>query len=397
MKLFFLIFYGFANWGALGAVEAVRFPVDYLESRRHFRESCQRGVSAQGDICTEFKVPSATDPDLTVDYGYFKRQGPRLLVIQSGIHGPEGYAGAAVQELVFTKYLAKFLERGVDVLLIHALNPYGYKNARRSDEGNVNLNRNFTLDETMYAKKNLNYSTLRAMFEPELSVESVFWASLASHVRFLRAFIGGPLGQRAINQGMNSGQFEFPQGLNYGGSAATAQTKWLMDLLRSTFKSHPGEILFLDFHTGLGEDGVLQVMNGLKPAPSFLKRMENWVRALGLDGVRMINANDVNDPDFYTDDGDVVDVVPLLAQNPEKVLALTMEYGTMPKSITGLLKSAGRIVVENQARFHGCSTPEVCAQVKANFTELFNPSRAEWRDKVLSEADAVFSVLAREF
>src|SRR5437868_14958378 len=63
------------------------FSSGYSEARKRFRENCGRHLASPDDFCRSFRVASPTDKDLTIDYGFFHRDGDRLLVIQSGIHG----------------------------------------------------------------------------------------------------------------------------------------------------------------------------------------------------------------------------------------------------------------------------------------------------------------------
>ena len=69
-----------------------------------------------------------------------------------------------------------------------------------------------------------------------------------------------------------------------------------------------------------------------------------------------------------------------------------MGTGTLPQ-----LRSAMRIILENQAHFHGCSEPPVCADVERNFRELFNPSDTAWRLQVMQEAALVFGALQEKY
>ncbi len=379
-------------------VHADDFPFSYEDSRAQFVALCLEARKTPQDYCEKFKVPSARDADLTIDYGYFSRPGNAgLVVLQSGIHGPESYAGAAVQKLFLRKYLTTYLEHGVDVLLIHALNPYGFKYATRADEDNINLNRNFSSDGLIYQVHNEGYVRMRDMFEPQGPVNSVWWSSLMSHVRIATKFISLMFHSREIYQAMNSGQFESPKGLSYGGHKGQIQHLFLQKLLPPLFAAHSGAILFLDFHTGLGQAGTLQILNGLDPDAKLLKAVHARVDALHTEKIEMVDASDRSHPDYYTTYGDVTDFAVKLGPQPNRILGLTMEYGTMPLNILGKLRSASRMILHNQAHAFGCSTPEVCAEVDQNFLEMFNPLDPVWRQKVVSKADQVFSVLVNWF
>jgi hypothetical protein len=347
-----------------------------------------------GGECLVHAIDSRTDTDLAVDTGYFSAGRSRLLVIQSGIHGPEAPAGDLAQQLALEKYLRRFLNRGIDVLFVHALNPYGFKHWRRSDEFNVNLNRNFPADAGLYSVKNEAYRDLRSLFEPEGPIGWVHADSLLSVLRLVWSYARAKFDKHYINQAMSSGQYEFERGLNFGGKGPSRQVALLKEILTPAFKNRV-EILFLDFHTGLGENGVLAVMNGLHPPAEFLAKVSDYWRTL--PGIAMVNANDASDANFYTDFGDVIDFVPTLASNPAGVLALTMEYGTMGVDTLSQLKTASRMILENQAHFNGCESAKACEAVQNDFQELFNPSDAKWRKMVLDGADQVFSALADRF
>src|SRR6184192_139570 len=90
---------------------------------------------------------SATGPAgeaLGTDAAYFGDPDARkLVVIVSGTHGPEGYSGSAAQLLFLRAKLHAKLPPSTGVLLVHALNAYGFAWDRRVTEEGCDLNRNF--------------------------------------------------------------------------------------------------------------------------------------------------------------------------------------------------------------------------------------------------------------
>ena len=368
------------------------FPIGYDQSRDMFR----RKVSAHADKLQEplrpFPIPNRRGDDLTIDHALFGGQGDRLLVIQSGIHGTEAAAGAAVQMLLLQNHLEALLANGIDVYVIHALNPWGFKYARRTDEDNVNLNRNFSIDGTLFGTASPLYARYRGLFEPAQKVDSTLADSLAGDLRMLVEMAAAGFSSRALTDGLDNGQYEFPQGLNYGGSKPAVQTAFLRDRLGALMARPYNKILFLDFHTGLGDAGALAVIQGRKP-PSALMGELSGILA-GQPGIVFRSGDS---PGFFDTFGDVIDFVPMLAPDPERVLAVTMEYGTLGSDTLSLLRSAQRLILENQAHFHGCASPSVYAAVRRNFVELFNPSDRLWRRKVIEIAARIFTLLAAKF
>ena len=376
----------------LAAATTITFPVDYLSSRTQFRDACH---SVEGGVCGSFRIESPSDADLTVDYGYFSHHAKKLLILQSGIHGPEAPAGAAVQALFYNEFLQEYFDHDFDVLMIHALNPYGFKYWRRTDEFNVNLNRNFSNDGQIFKALNPGYRDLRGLFEREGPAGNVWLDSLLSHVRFVATFTGQWFDKRYINQAMNAGQYEFPRGLNFGGKRSSAQVAFLIHLLQPLTAEHAANILFLDLHTGLGPAGALQLMVG-KAAPGPVDKLGQVIEAIQDPATGLISAGRPHAQEYYTTTGDVVDILAGLSPHPENTLGITMEYGTMPAGLIGQLRSASRLVLENQAHFNGCARADICTEIQTQFREMFNPPAAEWREQVVSRARAFFTALLKE-
>lgn len=66
-----------------------------------------------------------------------------LLILISGTHGVEGFCGSGCQVGYLTDRVYEALPADARVLLVHALNPFGFAWLRRVNEENVDLNRNF--------------------------------------------------------------------------------------------------------------------------------------------------------------------------------------------------------------------------------------------------------------
>jgi hypothetical protein len=369
------------------------FPSGFDESQKRFWENCRHQIAGPDDFCGRFPLPSPTDKDLTIDYGFFSRGNDRLIVIQSGIHGSEAMTGAAVQQLVLKEYLTRLLDRHFDVFLIHALNPYGFKYGRRTDEFNVNLNRNFAVDAKDYGKRNPDYERLRSLFEPTGAVRDVGLSAFGIHARFIGRVIGDGFSATPLTIGLDSGQYLHPKGMNYGGSAPAQQVAFLKKTLGPIMARPYRKILFLDFHTGLGKSGELAIIEGVHPPPKLLGEFTQLMDPHEQDGIVIHSGNDAG---FFPTSGDVIDFVPnLVSPAGPRVLALTMEYGTMGIDTISQLRSASRMILENRAHFYPCPKNDgaPCAEIREDFRLLFSPTDQAWRLKVMQEADLAFSRL----
>jgi Protein of unknown function (DUF2817) len=376
------------------------FPSNYQQSRETFRAACMADISS-GGFCRAWKVPSQTDQDLTIDYGLFSRHGDRLLVLQSGIHGIEAPSGAAVQLYFMNSWLNAMLDRGIDVLVIHAINPWGFKYERRNDEGNINLNRSFSVDGSAYRYGNAPYRRFRRIFEPSGSVQSLFWSSARSTLRLLGGFIdagfrGGLLVARLdaapLNEGLNNGQYEFPDGINYGGTAPRPQAMFLRQQIGPIIARRYRKTLYLDFHTGIGESGAMVIILGNTPAVGPRAELQ---RVIGPTGIKIFDAS--TSVGFKADYGDVIDYVPALSSEPKSILAATIEFGTLATDPINQLRSVNRMILENEKYRFGCATAAVCGMIDSNMRETFNPSDIVWRRQVMRGAEVLFRALLSEF
>jgi len=139
------------------------FKETYADCRRSFLdEALKQKDLHEGVEISGITVESPVDPDLSIDYCYIPAQhaSERLFILTSAVHGIEGYAGSAVQQM-FLKEIVKELDLSdMGLLIIHAVNPYGFKNYRRVSENNVDLNRNCSVEPGLYLSENKGYNEL---------------------------------------------------------------------------------------------------------------------------------------------------------------------------------------------------------------------------------------------
>ena len=118
------------------------FSSDYSEARVKFLAACD----AASVPVEHFRNPE-TGPNGEPLYTDVAVLGPndaeRVLLLCSGTHGVEGFAGSAIQTGLLSEEITARLPDGVRLVMIHALNPFGFAHLRRVNEDNVDLNRNF--------------------------------------------------------------------------------------------------------------------------------------------------------------------------------------------------------------------------------------------------------------
>jgi len=118
------------------------WPTSYFASRERFVADA-RAFGA--DITShEIAATGAQGESLSIDVA--SRISPddtHRVVIISGVHGVEGFIGACVQIEAMKRLRRHALSDGVGIVMIHAVNPWGFAHLRRVNEDNIDLNRNF--------------------------------------------------------------------------------------------------------------------------------------------------------------------------------------------------------------------------------------------------------------
>ncbi|WP_455376695.1 DUF2817 domain-containing protein [Kaarinaea lacus] len=189
-----------------------------------------------------------------------------MLVLISGTHGVEGFAGSGIQCNLLA-FLAEQLRRdnSVGVILLHALNPWGFAWLRRYDHEGIDLNRNF-VDFNHELPQNTIYNEIHddLFSDTSKAVEHCFaqWQVL--------------LGEKKFEAAITRGQYQYPDGLFYGGARASWSRKTLEQLCQDSSLQQARQVAVVDLHTGLGPYGYGEVINDHEPETLGFSRAVDW-------------------------------------------------------------------------------------------------------------------------
>jgi len=253
------------------------FSPDYFAARERFL-AASAALGYEHHPLT-IKAPSPRDDSLTIDVSVGGAKNPAtVLVLSSGVHGVEGLFGSAVQ-LAFMERVAGGLRlpRDAAVVLIHAVNPYGFAWQRRFNENNVDLNRNFLLKDEAYAGSPPLAETFRRAMKPARPRGFGFWTARMAMLALRH-------GRNSFWETLPVGQYDYPDWLFFGGESLQQSAVALQHFL-PTVLENAAEIVHLDFHTGLGEwaDGELLVSRA-----EGLDNCEWWHRQFGPETVTQV-------------------------------------------------------------------------------------------------------------
>lgn len=365
------------------------FRESYDESREAFRtEAALLAKKYKAASQASFNVPAKNDNDLTVDMLYIPalKNKNGLIIISSGVHGVEGFTGSAVQRMMMEEFMTDENLVSTGFLFIHGMNPYGFKNIRLMTENNVNLNRNSSQDYALYKTKNTGYPAVMDLINPQEKVDTCSVENIFFELRSIRKIISA--GMPVLRQAILQGQYEFPKGVYYGGSAPEPQINSVAPFIKKFSAGYP-LVMNIDLHTGYGERGTLHLF----PNPIKDKKIKVMMEKV-FNGYRI----DWGDTDnFYTVTGDFPGYLEKIITTGA-YLPMTFEYGTLNSQTTvGSIKSLHTTILENQGFNFGYKSDKDKNEVRKNFREMYFPSSPAWRTKVISDSRIITKKTLKQF
>ncbi|MCY4078221.1 MAG: M14 family metallopeptidase [Acidobacteria bacterium] len=341
------------------------FSSSYAVARRRFRDAARRA----GAVPEAFPIPGRgpVGETLAVDVATVGAARPaRAVVVSSGLHGVEGFFGSAVQLAWLEGVRAGRIDvpPGTAVVLVHALNPYGFAWRRRANEGNVDLNRNFLDVGEPYAGVPPLYDRVHRLLNPDapsaradLFLVRAAWAVCRHGLPALRAAVA-------------EGQYEHPSGLFFGGQGPEASTRLIQEHFWGWTRDS-GEVVHLDLHTGLGRRADCQILVEPVHAPNL-----GWYRAR-FAPARVVS---VADEGAYAARGVMGAWLGRHAAGRRYRFAC-VEIGTHPP-----LRVLGALRAENHAHRFSVPGSRPYERAKRELVECFCPGSRRWRRAAVGRA-----------
>jgi hypothetical protein len=342
---------------------AAAFSPDYATARARFREAAARAGFVLSVHPIDQVGPDGSELSLDV-----ARKGPaqarRVLAVSSGTHGVEGFFGSAVQlRLLQDLFTRVQWPADVAIVLMHALNPYGFAYSRQVNEQNVDQNRNFLLRDAPFRGAPEVYRELDPLLNPRSAPRPL--------EPFLLHFAAQLLKRRfsALKTAVATGQYEYPKGLFFGGQRPTRVQEILAANLRS-WMGTPERVLHVDFHTGLGKWGTYALCVDL---PADHPRVAQLRREFGAGRVQGFDTAGV----LYEIRGG-------LGRWLEQELPGT-QYDTLLAEFGSYssLRVIQSMRFENRVHHFAANQPALVSRARAELREVFAPSAASWRSSVV--------------
>lgn len=316
--------------------------------------------------------PDKVGPDgesLSIDLAlHSPENASSIIVVTSGTHGVEGFCGSGCQTglLNDSSLFDELSEKKVALLLVHAINPYGFAHLRRVNEDNVDLNRNVT-DFCVGAASNPLYRDLDPLLLP------ASWPPADSDNAALMAYIHKH-GERALRDVTSKGQYDVADGMFYGGNAPSWSTLQLRAIL-STHVSRYDRLAWIDTHTGLGPYGHGEKIF-MSEDTAELQRARDW---WGSD------VKPISEPGSVSTDaqGPLLNLVYEECPTVEKT-TLALEFGTLER-----LRVLHALRAEHWLYRHPDASAAQAALIRRDLKDAFYCDSDDWKGMVYAQTRVV--------
>jgi len=333
-----------------------RLPGTYTEAATAFRTAAERAGATLDRY--EHQLHGPDGDALAIDVARLGPTNGAVLMVMSGTHGVEGFAGSACQLGWLEQDAARTAtDAGLGVVLVHAVNPYGFSWTRRVNEDNVDLNRNW-IDFSAPLPENPGYDELADVLVPERWDEETQDVTTARVLEYANRH-----GFPALQAAVSGGQYHHATGLFYGGTRPSWSRETLAEIVDKYVAGAP-QVAVVDLHTGLGDFGVGELL-GPKPYTEAWERARAWYGELTTPGEAESVSAAVS--------GDVLDGIERQLGDGVEYTPIAIEWGTV--DIVEVLQA---LRADAWLHAYGDPTGSDARPIKAALRAAFAPDDGEW-------------------
>jgi hypothetical protein len=344
--------------------EESAFSDTYAEARRKFL-ALATGRNAHLVSAIHPTERGAEGEDLAIDIAVFgDANAEKTLFLVSGTHGQEGFLGSALQ-IEFLRNIV--IPDGLNIVALHALNPWGFSHLSRTDEANIDLNRNFTVGPSKLVDDELYPILFRAMCPDDWTEETIDWSAV-------RERILGEHGFKRMITVLAGGQIIEPTGLNFVGFGPSWSRSVVSEILPQIF-ANAQKVAFIEWHTGLGKFAELSHLCSFAPGSPAYERVFDW---MGEEARTSFAATfEVTGGETPSYEGLFSAWLPITARHAEWTGVL-IEVGTYDNLTVG-----DAVRMDRWLRFGRGRSSIPREEMRRTMMERLNPKDPEWRAKAL--------------
>ncbi|NWF35696.1 DUF2817 domain-containing protein [Mariprofundus sp. KV] len=338
------------------------FSSDYGRARQAFLAAAEQAGATLSSYA--HPLPGPQTEVLATDVAWLgASDAPTVLVLLSATHGVEGFCGSAVQVDFLNHF--KPLPEGVAVLLVHAINPYGFAWLRRVTEDGVDLNRNY-LDFAHLLPLNEGYDALADAIVPASLDDETLRECDAKLAAYLDQH-----GREAYERALSGGQYDYPDGLFYGGSGPTWSRLTSERIIAAFQLSQRQRVALIDLHTGIGPFGYGEAICDHPPGSAGVAIARHWY------GDRLTEpalGTSVSVAKHGLSDYGWMHLI------GEPLVFIALEFGTYPfENMMKVLRADHWLHAQGNVDWQAAQS----RAIKAAIRNHFYPATPEWQEMVL--------------
>lgn len=354
----------------------------YDEIRSHLKDRVE--ILKTSGVKVEASEYAVDETDgLYIDNIYLpaEKENKNLVILTTGVHGMEGYIGSVMLDVFFEEIYPTLDTESTGVLVVANVNPYGMKYMRRYNENNVDLNRNFIIDwDNFDLASNKDYPEVKEFLQPEGKIGNAFWHEVGFYLSLAKEAVFK--GADKVSDALLTGQYEYAQGVYYGGNGDEASTSYLKGVFNDCLDGKYENLVHIDIHSGYGPRYNMVIFNSVYETMTEAETKA----AFGYDYVISHDSES-----FYATTGDTTDYFYRLAESKDtdkEIFSTCFEFGTIGDSFIDSILSLKYTVDENRNNWYPTDNEITKEVVKENYNELFYPTETQWREKTVADFKA---------
>ena len=207
---------------------------------------------------------------------------------------------------------------------------------------------------------------------------NAFWHEAGFYASMVKEVVVN--GADSISNALLGGQYEYPQGVYYGGAGDEQSTTYVKDVFEWTLGDGNYEnIVHIDVHSGYGPRYNMVIFNSV-----YETMNEAETKAL----FRYDNVISYDSESFYATTGDTTDFYYRLKEqmgSDTTLFSTCFEFGTIGDSFLDSIISMKYTIEENQNHWYPTTDKIMNEIVKERYQELFYPTEMEWREKTVAD------------
>lgn len=349
----------------------VSYPIDqyfsssYAQARQRFLTAALTGT----DAITSYPIDAigALGEELSIDTAVITPPNAQsLLIITSATHGVEGFCGSACQLAVLDddELLARAAKENIALLFIHAVNPYGFSWCSRTNENNIDLNRNAQSFQE-HLPGNPDYADLHPLLIPPV------WPPATENQQAIAGYIEEH-GATHYRNAVSRGQYSHPNGIFFGGAESSQSLRIIKQVL-DTYAGRFTDIGWIDIHTGLGPGGHGEkIFAGQRDMKEVERARQWWGNDIAIPFAGTSTSADIS--------GHLSSTIYSSCPNARHTL-MALEFGTVP-----FAEMINALRGEAWLRMHPDTPTAFANQIRQHIRNAFYCDNDVWKGMVLGQS-----------